>query len=95
MRTTVTLDPDVERLLKDTSHRTRRSFKETLNNAVRRGLAARGRQVKRARFRVQPRAMGVQAGIDSINLADQVDDHEIDAFLSTTRKLLVRGQKKT
>jgi len=39
--------------------------------------------------------MGVQAGIDSINLADQVDDHEIDAFLSTTRKLLVRGQKKT
>ena len=31
MRTTVTLDPDVERLLREAMHRSRLSFKETLN----------------------------------------------------------------
>ena len=38
MRTTVTLEPDVARLLNDQARRTRRSFKETLNAVVRFGL---------------------------------------------------------
>jgi hypothetical protein len=38
MRTTVTLEPDVARLLDDHARRTRKSFKETLNAAVRLGL---------------------------------------------------------
>lgn len=40
MRTTVTLDPDVERLLKAEERRTGESFKRVLNRAVRRGLTA-------------------------------------------------------
>jgi hypothetical protein len=39
MRTTVTLDPDSEALLKEEAARTGRSFKETLNLAIRRALA--------------------------------------------------------
>ena len=38
MRTTVTLDPDVQRLLKDAEHRSGRPFKQILNDAVRAGL---------------------------------------------------------
>jgi len=38
MRTTVTLDEDVERLLREAMHRSRRGFKETLNLAIRAGL---------------------------------------------------------
>ena len=38
MRTTVTLDADVQRLLKDAEHRTGRPFKQVLNDAVRAGL---------------------------------------------------------
>jgi hypothetical protein len=39
MRTTVTLDPDVQRLLKDAEHRSGRPFKQVLNDAVRSGLS--------------------------------------------------------
>jgi hypothetical protein len=38
MRTTVTLDPDVQRLLKDTAHRKGQPFEQVLNDAVRAGL---------------------------------------------------------
>ena len=40
MRTTVTLDPDVHRLLRDTAHRSGKPFKHVLNDAVRVGLKA-------------------------------------------------------
>lgn len=38
MRTTVTLDQDVQNLLKDAAHRTGKPFKVTLNDAIRAGL---------------------------------------------------------
>lgn len=38
MRTTVTLDPDVQNLLKDAAHRSGKPFKVTLNDAIRAGL---------------------------------------------------------
>ncbi len=38
MRTTVTLDPDVESLLRKEVRRRGESFKEVLNNAIRAGL---------------------------------------------------------
>ena len=38
MRTTVTLDADVQRLLKDAAHRSGKPFKVALNDAIRAGL---------------------------------------------------------
>ena len=38
MRTTVTLDQDVQHLLKEAAHRSGRPFKQVLNDAVRIGL---------------------------------------------------------
>ena len=49
MRTTVTLDPDVQTLLKRAMHEQDRSFKETLNDAVRAGLR-KPAAAKAARF---------------------------------------------
>ncbi len=40
MRTTVTLDPDVQTLLKEAAHRSGKPFKVTLNEAIRLGLRA-------------------------------------------------------
>ena len=40
MRTTLTLDPDVERLLQREMRRTDRSMKAVVNNALRVGLGA-------------------------------------------------------
>ena len=38
MRTTVTLEPDVQKLLKDAAHRKGLPFKQVINDAVRAGL---------------------------------------------------------
>ena len=51
MRTTVTLDPDVEHLLKEKPRQSRQSFKETLNNAIRQGLREMKAQPQPNRFR--------------------------------------------
>ena len=47
MRTTVTLDADVEKLLRDSMHRERKSFKRALNEALRRGLKGGGEPTAR------------------------------------------------
>lgn len=39
MRTTLTLDPDVQRLVEETMHRDRTSMKVVVNEALRRALA--------------------------------------------------------
>jgi hypothetical protein len=90
MRTTVTLDPDVERLLREAMHDRRQSFKETLNQAIRNGLT----EVKAAReprFKTHARSMGLRAGIDPARLNQLDGDLEADAFLALTRKL--QGEK--
>lgn len=80
MRTTVTLDPDVERLLRQAAHRTGRSFKEVLNRAVREALAPQSK-VRSAKFRVQARPMRLRAGIDAGGLNRLLDEEEIEEFL--------------
>lgn len=50
MRTTVTLDPDVEALLKRAMREQDRSFKEALNEAVRAGLRKPAALAKSPRF---------------------------------------------
>jgi hypothetical protein len=39
MRTTLTLEPDVETLIRDTVYRSGKSFKQAVNDALRAGLA--------------------------------------------------------
>jgi hypothetical protein len=81
MRTTVTIDDEVARLLKEAMHRSRSNFKETLNAALRRGLAADSSPQKATkRYVVKARPMGLKAGIDpaSFNkLAADLEDEEI------------------
>ena len=80
MRTTVTLDEDVERLLRDTMHRTRRSFKETLNRALRAGLTARRQPAgKQKPFVLRPRSMEMREGIDPTASNKLADELEVDA----------------
>lgn len=80
MRTTVTLDQDVERLLRDTMHRTRRSFKETLNQAIRAGLTARHTTEQRTPFVPSARPMGLRKGIDPTALNKLADELEMEGF---------------
>ena len=90
MRTTVTLEADVERMLREAMHRSRRSFKETLNAALRTGLAGAPARIKRKRFVVEARPMGLRAGMDPTQFNKLVDALELDAFLDKA----VRGSSR-
>jgi hypothetical protein len=81
MRTTVTLEPDVVRLVRDTMHRSRRSFKETVNGGLRAGLGRRPSSTKPAAFEVKARPMGWRTGIDPASMNKLADELEIKAFM--------------
>jgi len=80
MRTTVTLEEDVARMLREAMHRSRKSFKETLNTALRAGLSGKSGRSKRASFVLQARPMGLRPGIDPTAFNKLVDDLELEGF---------------
>jgi hypothetical protein len=78
MRTTLTLDDDVARLLEAEAHRQRRSFKAVVNEALRRGLSPSG-QPKVGTFKVKPVRGSLRRGLDpgALNrLADELDSEQ-------------------
>jgi hypothetical protein len=86
MRTTVTLDADVEQLIRAAQERQRASFKQVLNEAVRRGLKSEGND-QAPSFAVGAKAMGLRSGIDPAKLRDIDDELEIRQFQEKTRQL--------
>ena len=77
MRTTLTLDPDVVRMLEAEVHRVRKPLKRVVNDALRRGQSAPGARVPKERYRVRPHAARLRPGIDAgrLNaLADEIED---------------------
>jgi hypothetical protein len=85
MRTTVTLDEEVEAKLRTVMRERRISFKTALNDALRIGLGATAPATRRYRMPAQP--MGVRRGVDldhALRLAGELEDAEI------LRKLALR-----
>jgi hypothetical protein len=82
VRTTVTLDPDVERLLKDEAHRSRQSFKQVLNRTVRQTL----RPLPFSRpVLLPPRPLGFCPGIDPRHLGRTLDEMDAENHLALSR----------
>jgi hypothetical protein len=80
MRTTLTLDPDVARLVADAVHRERRPMKQVVNDALRSAL--RRPAGPQARFTVDVHESAVLPGLDLAGfnrLADQIEDAAIVA----------------
>jgi len=84
MRTTVTLDPDVEALVRAAMTERGISFKEALNQAIRRGLgpsSARGPK----KYRLKTHRMGFRPEVSldkAVALAASMEDDEIARKLS-------------
>ena len=87
MRTTVTLDPDVERLIRDTMRERGISFKEALNEAA--GTGLRGKETKRLqKFTQKTFRMGEGQEFrwdKALAVADAIEDEELN------RKIALRS----
>lgn len=81
MRTTLTLDDDLAKELKSRARRSGRSFKEVVNEALRRALRSGEKPASRPpRFVVEARACGFRRGVDPLKLNQLSDELEIEEF---------------
>lgn len=79
MRTTLTLDDDLARQLKEIARRRGESFKAVVNAAVRRGLEQGAKPPSRLPpFVVEPKACGFRVGVDPRKLNRLLDELEIE-----------------
>jgi hypothetical protein len=73
VRTTLTLDEDVAAKLKAAARRSGRSFRDVVNDTLRRGLMAM-RTAPRRPFRITPRSLGgLRPGLRLDNIGDLLD----------------------
>ena len=89
MRTTVTLEADVEEKLREFMARNRYTFKQALAETLRRGRGSQ-KNSQAPPFRVEARSLGIRSGIDLIHLSDLADELEVEAFLEKQRALAKR-----
>ena len=88
MRTTLTIDDDIARQLREIVHRSGKPFKNVVNEALRAGIENNRIADVSRQYRLEPVAMGEVTGpydLDkALQLADRLEDEE------TSRKLLLR-----
>ena len=89
MRTTVTIDPDVEVLLRGAIRESGAPFKQVLNNAIREGLRPKGRRAKEADEPFRQRTFDMGRPLVDLSKANALADELGDAAL--IEKLRVLG----
>ena len=77
MRTTLTIDPDVEKLLEQEAQRSRKPFKQVVNEALRRGLTRTPARTRKVVLKVHDSRLrpGYDPGAFN-SLADELEDTE-------------------
>ena len=83
MRTTITLDDDVTRLVEEEIHRSRSSFKEVVNEALRRSLGGSAVAESAELYRVRPHKTTLLPGLDRGRFNSLADELEDGAVLAT------------
>lgn len=73
-------------MLREAMHRSRQSFKGTLNAAVRAGFAVTAVRARGTRFVVKARPLGLRGGIDPASFNKLADALEVDAFLAKSKR---------
>ncbi len=87
MRTTLTIDPDVAEALLEEQKRSQRKFKDVVNRALRAGLSAERKPLKKAKpFRVAAQHCGFRPGIDVGRLNQLADQLEVADFAAEAKE---------
>lgn len=72
-------------MLREEQHRSRKSFKEVLNRALRAGLTGKAVPARSPTFVIKAKPMGLRAGIDPSSLNKLTDELELEAVLAKAR----------
>lgn len=83
MRTTLTLDSDVARLIDEAVHRERLPMKQVVNEALRRALTP---ETQRERVVLAPHDSGIRPGFDVARLNQLADELDDEAILDAARR---------
>jgi hypothetical protein len=73
-------------MLHEAMHRSGKSFKETVNAAVRAGLGVTPVKTRKSKFIIKARPLGLRSGIDNAGFNKLADDLEIVAFLQKNNR---------
>ncbi|MPY87202.1 MAG: antitoxin [Luteitalea sp.] len=84
MRTTLTLDPEVARLVEDAVHRERRPMKQVVNDALRRALAPT--RPRRQPYQLTPHQSTVRPGFDLAGFNRLNDELEDETIIDSARR---------
>lgn len=79
MRTTLTLDDQIDQELRELAQRTGKSYKEVVNEALRKGAGLLAENLPLGSYSVVPLVSGFQPGVDTGKLNQLAD--ELDAGL--------------
>lgn len=85
MRTTLTLDDDLAMALHNKAHDEGRTFKDVVNEVIRRGLVTKA-PPKPPEYRVKAFDMGLRAGIDIANINDLLGEMDAQRYLEIARR---------
>lgn len=85
MRTTLTLDPDVVRLIEDAVHRERRPTKHVINDALRRALSPQ-RDARREPYELVRHDSALRPGLDLAGFNRLADELEDEAIIDKVRR---------
>ena len=85
MRTTLTLDDDLVSEIKQRAHRSRRAFKDVVNETLRTGLGLY-KPAKIPPFKVKPLLAGLPREYEG-KLNQLADELEVEAYMEKMRRL--------
>ena len=81
MRTTLTIEDDLARMLKERARLLNLPFKHVVNETLRRGLSPAAVREEPAPYRVVPHHSGLAPGVDPLKLNQLSDELEVDEFV--------------
>jgi hypothetical protein len=84
MRTTLTLDDDVVRLIDDAVHQEHRPMKQVVNDALRRALTIPASQ--REPYHLTPHESAVRPGFDPAGFNRLVDEMDDESIVNRTQR---------
>ena len=83
MRTTLTLDDDIAAALRERARTLNRTFRQVVNEALRRGLSPTANE-DLPPYKLIPNRSGLVSGIDPLRLSQLSDELEAEAFPRAT-----------